>query len=87
MGAADGLTKLVLDPGTGRVLGFGAVGRGAEGLVAEGMLAVEMGALAEDLALGVHPHPSLSETIGEAAERFLGMPTHLAPGREPPRRG
>ena len=87
MGAADGLTKLVLDPGTGRVLGFGAVGRGAEGLVAEGMLAVEMGALAEDLALGVHPHPSLSETIGESAERFLGMPTHLAPGREPPRRG
>jgi dihydrolipoamide dehydrogenase len=82
MGAADGFTKLVLAPETGRVLGFGAVGRGAEGLVAEAMLAVEMGALAEDLALGIHPHPTLSETLGEAAERFLGLPTHLAPSRK-----
>jgi dihydrolipoamide dehydrogenase len=75
IGAADGLTKLVLEPETGRVLGFGAVGRGAEALAAEAMLAVEMGALAEDLALGVHPHPTLSETLGEAAE--LGQPTHV----------
>jgi dihydrolipoamide dehydrogenase len=82
MGAAAGFTKLVLAPETGRVLGFGAVGRGAEGLVAEAMLAVEMGALAEDLALGIHPHPTLSETLGEAAERFLGLPTHLAPSRK-----
>jgi dihydrolipoamide dehydrogenase len=81
-GAPDGLTKLVLEPETGRVLGMGAVGRGAEGLVAEGMLAVEMGALAEDLALGIHAHPSLSETLGEAAERFGGAATHLAPPRE-----
>ncbi len=78
MGAASGLTKLVLEPDTGRVLGFGAVGRGAEHLVAEGMLAVEMGALAQDLALGIHPHPTLAETLGEAAERFLGQPIHLA---------
>jgi dihydrolipoamide dehydrogenase len=82
MGAEDGLTKLILAPDTGRVLGFGAVGRGAEGLVAEAVLAVEMGALADDLALAVHPHPSLAETLGEAAERFLGLPTHLAPDRK-----
>jgi dihydrolipoamide dehydrogenase len=67
MGAADGLTKLMLEPDRGRVLGFGAVGRGAEALAAEAMLAVEMGALVEDLALGVHPHPTLSETLGEVA--------------------
>lgn len=79
--APEGLTKLVLEPATGRVLGMGAVGRGAEGLVAEGMLAVEMGALAEDLALGIHPHPTLSETLGEAAERFRGAATHLGPRR------
>lgn len=79
LGASDGLTKLVIEPGTGRVLGFGAVGRGAETLAAEAMLAVEMGAVAEDLALAVHPHPTLSETLAEAAERFLARPTHLAP--------
>jgi dihydrolipoamide dehydrogenase len=81
MASGDGLTKLLVAPDTGQVLGFGAVGRGAEGLVAEAMLAVEMGALAEDLALGIHPHPSLSETLGEAAERCLGVPVHLAPGQ------
>jgi dihydrolipoamide dehydrogenase len=83
MSADDGMTKLVLEPETGRVLGFGAVGRGAEALAAEAMLAVEMGALAEDLALGIHPHPTLSEALGEAAERFLGTPTHLAPESVP----
>jgi dihydrolipoamide dehydrogenase len=77
MSAPDGLTKLVLEPETGRVLGMGAVGRGAEGLVGEGMLAVELGALAEDLTLGIHPHPTLSETVGEAAELFLGNATHM----------
>jgi dihydrolipoamide dehydrogenase len=77
LGAGNGLTKLVLDPETGRVLGCGIVGRGAEGLIAEAMLAVEMGALAEDLALGIHPHPTLSETLGEAAQRFVGGATHL----------
>jgi dihydrolipoamide dehydrogenase len=77
LGAGNGLTKLVLDPETGRVLGCGIVGRGAEGLIAEAMLAVEMGALAEDLALGIHPHPTLSETLGEAAQRFIGGATHL----------
>lgn len=80
MDAPDGLTKLILEPETGRVLGMGAVGRGAEGLVGEGMLAVEMGALAEDLALGIHPHPTLSETLGEAAELVLGGATHMLRG-------
>jgi dihydrolipoamide dehydrogenase len=50
--------------------------------VAEAVLAVEMGALAEDLALAIHPHPTLSETISEAAKRFLGRPTHLMPEAE-----
>jgi dihydrolipoamide dehydrogenase len=76
MGATTGLTKLVCDAETGRVLGVGIVGRGAESLIAEGALAVEMGALAEDLALTIHPHPTLPETISEAAEAFAGSPTH-----------
>jgi dihydrolipoamide dehydrogenase len=81
MAATGGLTKLVLDAGNGRVLGLGAVGRGAEQLVAEGVLAIEMGATAEDLALSVHAHPTLGETVGEAAELFLGPATHLAPNQ------
>lgn len=72
MGSTDGLTKLVLDPESHRVLGVGLVGRQAEALIAEGVLAVEMAALAEDLALSIHPHPTLSETLGEAAQNFLG---------------
>jgi dihydrolipoamide dehydrogenase len=76
MGISEGLTKLILDPDTGRVLGAGIVGRDAEALIAENVLAIEMGALAEDLALSIHPHPSLTETEGEAAEIFLGSSTH-----------
>jgi dihydrolipoamide dehydrogenase len=74
---AQGLTKMVFEAETDRVLGVGIVGRGAEDLIAEGALAVEMGALAEDLALTIHPHPSLSETESEAAEAFLGLSTHI----------
>jgi dihydrolipoamide dehydrogenase len=77
MGVTDGLTKLVLDPDTGRILGAGIVGRDAEALIAENVLAVEMGALAEDLALSIHPHPTLTETEEEAAEVFLGTSTHF----------
>jgi dihydrolipoamide dehydrogenase len=77
MGAADGMTKLLFEPETGRVLGVGIVGRGAGELIAEGALAVEMGAVAEDLALTVHAHPTLAETVGEAAESFLGQATHI----------
>jgi dihydrolipoamide dehydrogenase len=72
----DGLTKLIIDPGTERVLGVGIVGAGAGELIAEGVLAVEMGSTAKDLALSVHPHPTLSETLMEAAEVFYGHPTH-----------
>ena len=72
----DGLTKLMIDPETERVLGVGIVGAGAGELIAEGVLAVEMGATAKDLALSVHPHPTLSETLMEAAEVFYGHATH-----------
>jgi dihydrolipoamide dehydrogenase len=73
----DGVTKLVLDPKTGRVLGVGIVGPGAGELIAEGVLAVEMGANASDLKLTIHAHPTLSETIMEAAEVFFGQATHV----------
>jgi dihydrolipoamide dehydrogenase len=70
------LTKLMIDPETERILGVGIVGAGAGELIAEGVLAVEMGATAKDLALSVHPHPTLSETLMEAAEVFYGHATH-----------
>jgi len=73
----DGVTKLVIDPKTGRVIGVGIVGPGAGELISEGVLAVEMGATAEDLKLSIHPHPTLSETVMEAAEVFFGQSTHV----------
>lgn len=81
LGAGDGLTKLVCEPGSGRVLGVGIVGRRAESLITEGVLAVEMGAVLEDLARCIAPHPTLSETLHEAAQVGLGSPLHLAPAR------
>ncbi|MFP4345476.1 MAG: dihydrolipoyl dehydrogenase [Anaerolineales bacterium] len=81
MEATEGLTKLVLEPETERVIGMGIVGRDAGELIGEGVLAIEMGAVAEDLALTVHPHPTLSETEGEAAEAFLGEATHILAGK------
>ena len=77
MGAIDGVTKMLVDPESGRVMGLGITGRHAEELIAEGVLAIEMGALAEDLALCLHPHPTLSETVGEAAERFPRSSAHV----------
>lgn len=77
LGRIKGLTKLILDSESGRVLGVGLCGVGAGELISEGVLAIEMGALAEDLAASIHPHPTLSETIMEAAESFNGSPTHL----------
>jgi dihydrolipoamide dehydrogenase len=71
LGRADGLTKLVVDPETGRVLGVGIAGPGAGELIAEGALAVETALLAEDLAVTIHAHPTLSETLMEAAETLL----------------
>jgi dihydrolipoamide dehydrogenase len=73
----DGLTKLVLEPGTHRILGVGLVGHGAGELIGEGAVLVEMQATAEDLAAIVHPHPTLSETILESAEVFFGHATHV----------
>jgi dihydrolipoamide dehydrogenase len=72
----DGLTKLIIDPETERILGIGIVGHGAGELIAEGVLAIEMGATVRDLAESVHPHPTISETLMEAAEVFYGFSTH-----------
>ena len=73
----DGVTKLVIDPETERVLGVGITGAGAGELIAEGVLAVEMSALASDISLTIHPHPTLSETVMEAAEVFFGQATDI----------
>ena len=73
----DGLTKLILDTDTQRVLGMAIVGPGAGELISEGVLAVEMGSVAEDVKLAIHPHPTTSETIMEAAESFFGHATHI----------
>jgi dihydrolipoamide dehydrogenase len=73
----EGLTKLVLEPKTGRVLGVGIVGSGAGELMGEATLAVEMGATADDLKLTIHTHPTLSETLMESAEVFFGTATHV----------
>ena len=77
MDAPDGMTKMIVDAETERILGVGIVGRDAEGLIAESVLAIEMGALAEDVALTIHAHPTLSETEGETAEIFMGSATHI----------
>jgi dihydrolipoamide dehydrogenase len=73
----EGLTKLVIDPETERVLGIGICGVGAGELVAEGVLAIEMGCTARDLAESIHPHPTLSETLSFDAEAFLGTATEI----------
>ena len=72
----DGLTKLIIDPVTERILGAGIVGHNAGELIAEATVLIEMGATAKDLAMIVHPHPTLSETLMEAAEMFYGHATH-----------
>jgi dihydrolipoamide dehydrogenase len=72
----DGVTKMLIDPETERVLGVGIAGAGAGELIAEAVLAIEMGATAEDIAGSVHPHPTLSETLMECAEAFYGHATH-----------
>jgi dihydrolipoamide dehydrogenase len=82
MDAPEGMTKLIADPQSGRVLGYGIVGREAGEMISEGVLAIEMGALAEDVAQTIHPHPTLSETQGEVAELFLGSATHLLPKKK-----
>jgi dihydrolipoamide dehydrogenase len=73
----EGMTKLLIDPRTERVLGVGIVGAGAGELIAEGVVAIEMAALARDVAMSIHPHPTLSETVMEAAEVFFGTSTDV----------
>ena len=75
------MTKLLFEPGTRRLLGAGIVGPNAGELIAETVYALELGADAEDLSLTVHPHPTLSETIGFAAEMAEGTITDLMPPR------
>jgi dihydrolipoamide dehydrogenase len=77
LGVKSGLTKLIIEPGTERLLGAAMVGKDAGSLVSEATLAIEMGAVARDLELTIHPHPTLSETIMEAAEVFYGHATHI----------
>ncbi len=73
----EGMTKLLFDPQSERVLGVAIVGAGAGEMIAEGVLAIEMAALASDVALTIHPHPTLSETVMESAEVFFGTSTHI----------
>lgn len=78
IGDPNGLTKLIVDKDTGAVLGGGVAGKNAGSLIPEISFAIEMGAKAEDISLSIHPHPTLSETIMEAAEIYSGSPTHIS---------
>jgi dihydrolipoamide dehydrogenase len=82
MGATGGLTKLIIEEGTERILGAGIVGANAGDLISEAVLGIEMAARASDLALTIHPHPTVSETLMEAAELYYGHPVHIAPRRD-----
>ena len=82
LGRDEGMTKLLFDETTKRLIGCGIVGPNAGDLVAEAALAIEMGADAQDLALTIHPHPTLSETVGMAAEMFEGTITDLIPPKK-----
>jgi dihydrolipoamide dehydrogenase len=77
LGRSDGVTKLIVDPESDRLLGVGICGTGAGELIAEGVLAIEMAATSRDLALTIHPHPTLTETLMESAESLHGLATHL----------
>jgi dihydrolipoamide dehydrogenase len=80
----DGMTKLIIDPATERILGVGIAGSGAGELIAEGVIAIEMGATASDLKLSIHPHPTLTETLMESAEVFFGQATHVYKPKKKP---
>lgn len=73
----EGSTKMIVEPKHGRILGIGIVGPGAGEMIAEAVVAIEMGATAQDLADSIHAHPTLSETVMEAAESVIGQPTHF----------
>ena len=82
LGRDEGLTKAIFEKETGRLIGAGIVGPNAGELIAEAVLALEMGADAEDIGLTIHPHPTLSETLGFAAEMAEGSITDLMPPRK-----
>jgi dihydrolipoamide dehydrogenase len=82
LGESVGLTKVILDPESGRILGVGIVGADAGELIPEAVLAIEMGATALDVALTIHPHPTLSETFMEAAARFVNRSINIGPLRQ-----
>ncbi|MFA5815297.1 MAG: dihydrolipoyl dehydrogenase [Bacteroidales bacterium] len=82
MGEPVGLTKLIIEEGTERILGAGIVGRNAGDLISEAVLGIEMAARASDMALTIHPHPTVSETLMEAAELYYGHPVHIAPPKK-----
>jgi dihydrolipoamide dehydrogenase len=77
LGRTDGLTKMIIDPNTERILGVGIAGVGAGEMIAEAVLGIEMAANVTDVSLSIHPHPTLTETIKEAAEIFHGIATHV----------
>jgi dihydrolipoamide dehydrogenase len=77
LGRGEGMTKLIIDPESEKIIGVGLTGAGAGELIAEGVLAIESGTKVKDLALSIHPHPTLSETLMEAAEVFYGTATHI----------
>jgi dihydrolipoamide dehydrogenase len=79
LGRTDGITKILFDPESRRVLGVGITGPHAGEMIAEGVLAIEMGAVADDLALTIHPHPTVSELVGDVADLMMspgGTPAH-----------
>jgi len=82
IGRTDGLTKMLVDPESKRVLGVGLVGAGVGEMIAESVLAIEMGAVARDMLESIHPHPTLSETVMESAEMAYGSATHMAKPRK-----
>ncbi len=87
LGSTEGMTKVIVDPATNRIIGVGIVGRGADNMISEGVFACEMGASVEDLARSIHPHPTLSETLSGAAEVFLGSATDVLARKRPQRTG
>ncbi len=85
LGRTEGFTKLLVDPDSERILGVGIVGINAGDILTEAVVAIEMGATARDLAESIHPHPTLSETLGNAAEMFLGTATEIYRPRPAPK--
>jgi dihydrolipoamide dehydrogenase len=87
LGRPDGLVKILSEPSTGLILGVGMVGASASELIGEATLALEMGATLEDLSATIHPHPTMSESLMEAAEVAAGAPVHVLPARRPVKEG